>query len=218
MRSCISSSQNYSCNTSFTIVSSHPCSSHDVWIRHIWEVFVFEECMVHRQSAYNGVRAWKICASGVIFDFSYTFVYLLGFLEFTFIYMKPAIVCQWIILDALWRVLLIKRKHNKKNLPNYWAFPGWNQEIGETNEETVMREVKEEVWLDFVITRLFIEWEGISGYYAYRYIGTYSGVVTVQEEECDGYAWFSFHETEHLLIPPLVSDILQKLHDQNILL
>jgi len=45
--------------------------------------------------------------------------------------------------------LLIKRKYTKKNNPNFWAFPGWWNENNKTMEETAIREVKEEVWLDF---------------------------------------------------------------------
>jgi ADP-ribose pyrophosphatase YjhB (NUDIX family) len=131
--------------------------------------------------------------------------------------MKKSIVCQWIVVDDQSRILLIKRKWNKKNLPNYWALPGWNQEIWETNEQTVIREVKEEAGLDFEITTLFMEWEGIGDNYFYRYIWKYSGQITVQDEECDGYGWFSHTETEKLLIHTSMQDTIQRLHDGNLI-
>jgi ADP-ribose pyrophosphatase YjhB (NUDIX family) len=63
-------------------------------------------------------------------------------------------ICHWIIIESK-RILLIKRSKDKRNFANFWAFPWWWQELNETPEETTIREVKEEVWLDFEIERLF---------------------------------------------------------------
>ncbi len=45
------------------------------------------------------------------------------------------------------KVLVVKRK-NEKIHPDKWLFPGGIVEKGESNEETLKREVKEEVGLD----------------------------------------------------------------------
>lgn len=57
------------------------------------------------------------------------------------------------IVDQRGRILLIKRRDN-----GLWALPGGGHEIGETIEETAVREVKEETGLDVEIT-------GLSGIY-----------------------------------------------------
>lgn len=132
--------------------------------------------------------------------------------------MKKNMIASWILIDKNNRVLLIKRKFNKKSLPNHWSFPWWTQEEWESPEETVIREVKEEVWLDFEITNLFSEekWGDLSNYF-YRFLWKYFWDIKIQDEECDGYWWFSYSETEQLLIYSKVTDVLKKLHEDNFL-
>ena len=47
------------------------------------------------------------------------------------------------------KILLIKR--NTRPFVGYWALPGGRMDLGETVEETIAREVKEETGLDIVI-------------------------------------------------------------------
>jgi ADP-ribose pyrophosphatase YjhB (NUDIX family) len=54
-----------------------------------------------------------------------------------------------IVTDELGRILLIKRRDNE-----LWALPGGGHAIGETIEETAIREVKEETGLDVEIVAL----------------------------------------------------------------
>lgn len=58
-----------------------------------------------------------------------------------------------IVTDEHGRILLIKRRDN-----TLWALPGGGHDIGETIEQTAVREVKEETGLDVAIT-------GLSGIY-----------------------------------------------------
>jgi 8-oxo-dGTP pyrophosphatase MutT (NUDIX family) len=58
-----------------------------------------------------------------------------------------------IVTDEHGRILLIKRRDN-----TLWALPGGGHEIGETIEQTAVREVKEETGLDVEVT-------GLSGIY-----------------------------------------------------
>ena len=131
--------------------------------------------------------------------------------------MKKINICSWIIIDDLNRILLIKRKYNAKEFPNYWALPWWYQDEWETLEQAAIREVKEEVWLNFEITELFIENEliikernRINNFY--RYLWKTSGKLKIQEEECDWYWWFSYKETESLLIYLNMKEIIEKLY------
>src|SRR5699024_9331343 len=58
-----------------------------------------------------------------------------------------------IVTDEHGRILLINRRDN-----TLWALPGGGHEIGETIEQTAVREVKEETGLDVEVT-------GLSGIY-----------------------------------------------------
>lgn len=64
------------------------------------------------------------------------------------------------IRDEKGRVLLQKRGDNKQ-----WGFPGGLIEIGESADETVIREVKEETGLDIVINKMI----GVYSKYFYEY-------------------------------------------------
>ena len=54
-----------------------------------------------------------------------------------------------VVTDELGRILLIKRRDNK-----LWALPGGGHDVGETIEQTAVREVKEETGLDVEVTAL----------------------------------------------------------------
>ncbi|MFW9821036.1 MAG: NUDIX domain-containing protein [Candidatus Thorarchaeota archaeon] len=57
------------------------------------------------------------------------------------------------------QILLIKHSHHKDGV-EYWVFPGGGREEGETEEECVQREIKEETNLDVVVERLLLETAG----------------------------------------------------------
>jgi 8-oxo-dGTP pyrophosphatase MutT (NUDIX family) len=118
------------------------------------------------------------------------------------------IIWSWIIIQDK-RVLLIKRSQNKKVAPNLGAFPWWKQELNETNEETTIREVKEEVWLDFEIEKLFEKFLDERGSYHYIFLWKTSWKIVLQIEECDGYGWFSYEEIKYLEI--VFKDVIEKL-------
>jgi len=54
-----------------------------------------------------------------------------------------------IVTDEHGRILLVKRRDN-----TLWALPGGGHDIGESIEQTAIREVKEETGLDVEVTRL----------------------------------------------------------------
>ena len=66
-------------------------------------------------------------------------------------------------------ILLIKR--DTVPFKGYWALPGGRAEPGETVEQTVVREVKEETGLDVTIVRKIGEYheQGIQGVVEYDY-------------------------------------------------
>lgn len=66
---------------------------------------------------------------------------------------KPKVVLALIEDDG--EFLLIKRKVKERHL--LWAFPGGKTKPGETEEESMVREAKEEVTLDVEVVRKLLE-------------------------------------------------------------
>jgi 8-oxo-dGTP diphosphatase len=70
------------------------------------------------------------------------------------------------------KILLIKR--NTKPFKGYWALPGGRMDLGETIEQTIVREVKEETGLDVAIMRKIGEYveKGLKDEVEYEYYPT----------------------------------------------
>ena len=70
------------------------------------------------------------------------------------------------------QILLIKR--NTRPFVGYWALPGGRMDPGETVEQTIVREVKEETGLDVIIVRKIGEYveKGVKDDVKYEYYPT----------------------------------------------
>lgn len=97
-----------------------------------------------------------------------------------------------------YKVLLVKN-HNGR----YWSFPKGHVEKGETEQETAIREIKEETNLDVEIIDSFRE---VSDYCPFGKIKkrvvffmaqTFSTDVTVQKEEIDSYIWVDLFDVHN---------------------
>lgn len=125
----------------------------------------------------------------------------------------------WLIVKDK-RILLIKRSQNAWSFPECWGIPWGRWEAGETPEDTAVREVKEEVGLDFIPTRLILKstienwWEKIHGH---RYLWVFSWEIKLQEEECDGYGWFNYDEINELKIAFDYKDAIEELRKEDLL-
>lgn len=108
------------------------------------------------------------------------------------------------------KILLIKRSNYTEIYPKHWACPGGRAERGETAEQNVIREVKEEVNLDFTPSEILTTatWQDR---YLYRFLGQWIGEVKLQEEEVTDYDWFTFDEAKKLKLAfdyPKVIDLV----------
>ncbi|MFA5298550.1 MAG: NUDIX domain-containing protein [Lutibacter sp.] len=80
------------------------------------------------------------------------------------------------------KILLLQRSNYTEKYPEYWGCPGGRAEEGETAEQNVIREVKEECNLDFVPTKIIKTgiWQDRK---YYRFLGKWSGEIKIQELE-----------------------------------
>lgn len=114
------------------------------------------------------------------------------------------------------KILLLKRSNYTERYPGCWGCPGGRAEEGETAEQNVIREVKEECNLDFIPTKIIKTgiWKEVK---YYRFLGDWSGKITIQEEEVAAYNWFSFSEAIKLDLSFDYKEILETLHNQKLL-
>lgn len=129
---------------------------------------------------------------------------------------KPLqIACGALIIKDK-RILLAKRSNYTPAFPGYWGFPGGRAEKGETLEQAVIREVKEEVGLSFQPTKLFSkgQWQDRL---LHRFLGEHSGEIKLQPEELTDFNWFTFEEALKLDLAFECQDVITKLHEAKIL-
>lgn len=129
--------------------------------------------------------------------------------------MRPA--GTGIIIDDMQRILLLKRSNYTTAFPHHWTMPSGRWEAGEKPEEIVVREIEEEVWLGFKPTKLFHVSDQVNGsetVKAHRFIGDWSWKISIQEEEADWYAWYSYEETKSLKIAFDYADVVELLYKE----
>tara|TARA_R110001583_G_scaffold34847_1_gene116557 strand:+ start:2128 stop:2511 length:384 start_codon:yes stop_codon:yes gene_type:complete len=89
------------------------------------------------------------------------------------------------------KILLLQRSNYSKNYPEFWGCPGGRAEQGETAEQNVIREVKEECNLNFSPTSILKTgiWQDRN---YYRFLGHWNGEIKIQELEVLDYNWFNY--------------------------
>jgi 8-oxo-dGTP diphosphatase len=97
------------------------------------------------------------------------------------------------------KILLIKRK--TPPFTGYWALPGGRLDPGETVEQTIVREVKEETGLDVAVVNKVGEYheQGVQGGFEYDYypacflVKIVGGEIKKQESEIEEITLFSLN-------------------------
>ncbi len=118
-----------------------------------------------------------------------------------------------IIIDKQNRLLVLKRNPNVKFSPSLWDLPGGKVENGETLQEAVKRETKEESNLDVEVRDSY--------FYIHHYpdveIDIYAfeveligGEVKIDEEQHTEFRWISKDQIESLKYTPSVGATIRE--------
>ncbi|MDD4983925.1 MAG: NUDIX domain-containing protein [Candidatus ainarchaeum sp.] len=115
-------------------------------------------------------------------------------------------VAKAVISDSN-KVLLVKRSAKAKFFPGLWDFPGGKQELGETSDQSVVREAKEETNLAVVPEDKFSEFDytekGEKIHFFVFKIKNYSGKVKLSHEHTD-FNWIDLKDLDKFEIAPVV--------------
>ena len=114
------------------------------------------------------------------------------------------------------KILLLQRSNYTKNYPEYWGCPGGRAEKGETAEQNVIREVKEECNLNFSPTSILKTgvWQNRN---YYRFLGSWDGEIKIQELEVLDYNWFTYDEALKLKLSFDYKEIIDLLYKNKLL-
>lgn len=114
------------------------------------------------------------------------------------------------------KILLLQRSNYTENYPGFWGCPGGRALEGETAEQNVIREVKEESNLDFFPTQIIKTgiWQTRT---FYRFLGNWEGEIRVQQEEVADYNWFNYQQAVKLDLSFDYREIIELLNRRNLL-
>jgi len=114
------------------------------------------------------------------------------------------------------KILLIKRSNYTKIYPGFWACPGGRAEPNETAEQNAIREVKEEVNLNFKPTKILTTatWQNR---FLYRFLGTWSGTIKIQEEEVTDFGWFTYEEAKKLELAFDYGEVIELIYQKGLI-
>jgi len=117
------------------------------------------------------------------------------------------------------KIFLVKRSLYKRSYPGYWCAPGGSIEDGETPQESVSREIKEEINCDFKIKKFlgkFLVREDGFTLRSFRFLGDIFGNLKLNKEATD-FGWFSYKETQKMKIGFHYKKMLKLLYKQDII-
>jgi mutator protein MutT len=109
--------------------------------------------------------------------------------------------------------LLITRRHSGAHLGGLWEFPGGKREPGETFEQCLVREIREELGVEISVGRLF---ESVTHAYPEKTVRLKFFVCRLERGElqmlgCAAFKWVSAAELDHYQFPAADTKLLKKL-------
>jgi len=109
--------------------------------------------------------------------------------------------------------LLITQRHAKAHLGGLWEFPGGKRETGETFEQCLVREIREELGIEISVGELF---EEISHDYPEKFVHLKFFICKLisgepQPLDCAAVKWISKSELSNFDFPAADAQLLEKL-------
>lgn len=109
------------------------------------------------------------------------------------------------------RVLIVKRKQPEGGL--LWQFPGGKIEAGETDEQAVIREVKEETGAEVKImkylgARIHPSTNKVMSYWACEYV---FGEIKIPDQELAQAKWVEIEKLKNYFTTPVYSAVMEYL-------
>ena len=106
------------------------------------------------------------------------------------------------------KILIVRRKEKEKNL--LWQFPGGEREIGETDEQAVLREIKEETGVESSIIkclgdRIHPYTNREMSYWACDYI---SGGISISDDDLAEAKWINITEIKEYFTTDIYEPVL----------
>ena len=124
--------------------------------------------------------------------------------------MKKINIVQKCAIIKEGKVLFLRRSNKARSSVGYWDFPGGNWDFGETFDECLFREVREETGLRLGKTRIFyISNSGgwlVTGYMTKQATGKFR-----MSKEHDAYKWVSLSDAKKVRIQPPLRKMLDAL-------
>ena len=109
--------------------------------------------------------------------------------------------------------LLIAQRHAKSHLGGLWEFPGGKREVGETFEQCLVREIREELGVEISVGELF---EEIAHVYPEKSVHLKFFICTLlsgepQPLDCAALKWVTKTELADFEFPAADAQLLEKL-------
>jgi 8-oxo-dGTP diphosphatase len=129
---------------------------------------------------------------------------------------KLVLVAACVLVDQDGRILLAQRPKGKA-LEGYWEFPGGKIEAGETPEETVIRELKEELGIETQTSCLAPITFASHNYDDFHLLmplfvcRKWEGIPTGQENQ--DLAWVRMDQIKNYKLPPADIPLVAQLRD-----
>ena len=109
--------------------------------------------------------------------------------------------------------LLITQRHTDAHLGGFWEFPGGKRELGETFEQCLAREVREELGVEVTVGKLF---ESVTHVYPEKTVHLKFFLCRLEAGEpkaigCASFRWVSKAELKGFQFPAADEQLLKKL-------
>jgi 8-oxo-dGTP diphosphatase len=118
-------------------------------------------------------------------------------------------VVNLIIINDCNEILLAKRSLQESDDSGLWSIPGGTIEDGEDIEESLRREVKEELNCEIESMKLFYEFNFSEKIYSYYFYGKINGDIQTNEEISE-VKWFTIDEIKSLKLAFKQNKIIDK--------